>query len=147
MHCEQRGDHETRRRVAGERAQHEEEQGDVEYVEEDVLGVMRLGVEGEELHIDHVGDPRERMPVRRVDAGEGPADVVQREAVGDRGIDLDVGDVVEVDETSLECGSIARGGERAEHQQQEDPTASGGHRRAVSGRSIGPEGGGGADPT
>ena len=60
--------------------------------------VVPTRVQREELHVEHVGEPAERVPVRDVRAVEGPGDALQREALAHHLIAEDVGVVVAVDE-------------------------------------------------
>ncbi len=47
---------------------------------EDVLERVPSRTEPEELHVEHVRDPSERVPVRRVELGERPAQAFERQA-------------------------------------------------------------------
>ena len=55
-------------------------------------------VDAEERHVDLMRDPRQWMPIRRVQCGERPANVCEREAAGDVTVIDDVVVVVEIRE-------------------------------------------------
>ena len=50
-------------------------------MQEDVLVVMSGGIEAENVDVDGVGDPGERVPVAGITVREGPYGGVQRQAV------------------------------------------------------------------
>jgi hypothetical protein len=59
---------------------------------------MAACVHAEELAVDHMRDPRERMPVCRVERGERPSESRERNTAIDHWIFADVRGVVERDE-------------------------------------------------
>src|SRR5262249_699022 len=84
----------------------------VERVERDVHRVVSARLEAEELDVDHVTDPRERMPVRLVVPGQRPANVLESEPGRHVRIALDVRGVVEADEAGVERRPVAQDGGR-----------------------------------
>ena len=69
---EERGHQGARPQAAREEGQGQEEQRDVGRVQRHARRVMARGVEAEELDVEHVRHPGERVPVGRLHRGEGP---------------------------------------------------------------------------
>ena len=63
--------------------QEQEQHNRVGQVEEQADEVMPAGIQPEELDIQHVGNPRQRMPVARKAGLEGPGNVLPVEPVPD----------------------------------------------------------------
>ena len=57
------------------------EQQRAQRVQEKIHQVMTAALESEQLVIEHVGEPRERKPVRAFGSGERPCDTVRTEAL------------------------------------------------------------------
>lgn len=71
------------------------------------------GFDAENLGIEHVGNPRERMPIGSVKMGEGPRDALKGETARDHRIVADVFGVVVIDEVkSVHLPINAEDGER-----------------------------------
>jgi hypothetical protein len=67
-------------------------------VQRDADEQMCAGVPSEQLHIDHVRDPRQRMPIGLVDMCEGPLNARPRETTEHVRIVRDITRVIEIDE-------------------------------------------------
>ena len=110
---------------AGEPAEREEYQAAIQGVDEQVDEVMAGGAESEQLAINHVGHPGQRMPVGvvAVQTAEGPRDAVPGEA----GLDVRVGDnvtvVVVVDEVVPDDGPEREQGRRDQARTDEQGAA------------------------
>ena len=61
--------------------------------------VVTSGVESEQLDVFHVGQPRDRVPIGRIERGEGPRDAVFCQPVLDVLVGGDVHVVVVVQES------------------------------------------------
>ena len=72
VHGEEGGDEGAAPGRAGHAPEHQEDEDRVPGVEHSVHEVVRPGREPEELHVEHVGEPGERVPVEGVQRGEGP---------------------------------------------------------------------------
>ena len=94
---EERGHHGAAPGRAGERLQQGEEQCGVQGVEEDVGCVVAPGRQAEDLHVQHVGDPGDRVPVL-VALEQGPGQARGREATVDVDVPRHVVAVVEAHE-------------------------------------------------
>ena len=64
--------------------------------------MLRAGVRAEQLAVEHVRKPGERMPVAGMNGGEGPAEAGQRQAAFDERV---FGDVVRVVVTHKRVGA------------------------------------------
>ena len=80
--------------------------------------MMRAGIEAENSAGEHVGEPGDGDPVARVTGFEGPNNSVQREAVFDERIVVNVFVVVVVDE--FETPDMAVGDKGAEEEKEAD---------------------------
>ena len=98
-----------RRRDVNEQS---EQQQRVDDVEDEIGDVMGAGREPEELHVDEVRQPRQRMPVGVVERGERPRDGRARQPVCDVRVLTDVDGIVELDEIGA--------GEAAERKEGQD---------------------------
>ena len=74
------------------------EQQGIDDVEDDIDQVVPSRIQAEELYVHHMRDPGEGVPVVGMMGGEGPDDIVEREAGSYLGVFRDVLVVVEVDE-------------------------------------------------
>ena len=92
--------------------ENEEEQCGIERMQDQVRRMMAGRVRPVALNIQHVRQPRQRVPIRRVKRGEGPANAGRRDALLNVGIMSDVHVVVE------EHKVVAH--DRPEHEQRED---------------------------
>jgi hypothetical protein len=95
---EQRSDDEARSSGSGHRREDDEQHGGVRGVERGVHEVVGAGVEPEELDVEHVGEPRERVPVEGVEGRPGPEEPLPREALEDHRVLRHVHVVVVVEE-------------------------------------------------
>ncbi len=73
--------------------QRQEEKERARRVDPDAREMMPAGIHPVELDVEHVGDPRQRMPVRRISACQRPEEGVGSDPVTDMGI---VGHIVRV---------------------------------------------------
>jgi hypothetical protein len=78
-------------------------------------------VQPEELHVEHVGEPGERVPVRHVRAEEGPGGSLQGEALAHDLISEDVGVVVAVDELEATHTPVEEHHDQREPARQQPP--------------------------
>jgi hypothetical protein len=60
--------------------------------------MQRAGVGAEQLHVEHVREPGERVPIAQQAGGEGPARAVEGKAAAHDGVFADVARVVVLDE-------------------------------------------------
>jgi hypothetical protein len=74
VEAEQRGDERAPPRRAGHDVEQHEDERRVGGVQDDARRVVPGRGVAEELPVEHVGHPRDRMPVRHVARGPGPAD-------------------------------------------------------------------------
>ena len=81
--------------------QDEKQQCRIEQVKEEIDEVMKAGVKAEKADIEHVGEPRQRVPVRRGECREGPPDSLPRESLPDDGIVRHVERIVIIDEAEI----------------------------------------------
>jgi hypothetical protein len=98
MRGEQRGDAGAAPDGAGHAAQQREQEQRVERVQRDAHPMVRPCIETEALHVEHVRQPSQRMPVRRVRRFESPRDGVRAQAFEHVRVGVDVGAVVEAHE-------------------------------------------------
>ena len=93
MEREQRSHHPTASHVAGRAIQHPEEQQRIQQMNRDVDVVRAGGIVAEELPIQRMREPCQRMPVRGIARRQRPLDGLPMQA----GLDVNVlGDVVGV---------------------------------------------------
>ena len=118
MPGEQRSDKRRRPQGIREPQQQRKQQRGVGRVEQHVDEMMRAGIGAEQFAIQHVREPGERMPVRRVETRERPAEAVPRQA-GQHGMIFgDVFLVVEIHEAVMHDRQINH--QRGEREQQGD---------------------------
>ena len=67
-------------------------------MEKHVCEVMSTGVEPEQLAIEHMRNTRQRMPVSRVKMGKYSNHVIERDALDDARILININMVIEIDE-------------------------------------------------
>jgi len=82
MPREQRRDRRAPPRPARHTQQREKQQHGIRRVQQDVNEMLRAGTRAEQLPVEHVREPRERMPVRGVAAAERPRDAGRHDAAG-----------------------------------------------------------------
>jgi len=111
------------------------EQEGVGCVQADAHEVVPAAPEPEELHVGHVGEPGERVPVGGVEGGERPCQAAPREALADDGIFCDVDGVVEEDEIV-----VGDGGEGDRCQEEDSPGHDGAESSPPGARSLRPWG-------
>ena len=70
-------------------------------MQRDIGQMVAAGAQSVELAVEHVGEPRERMPIRGVAAGEGPRNPVGRHAALYMRVLINVFIVVVVDEREI----------------------------------------------
>ena len=83
---------------ASHSSQHQKQEHGIEDVQQDVRQMVPAGAQPEELAVEHVGKPRERMPIVRVVGGERPNDALPVEAGLDMGIGYYVVRIVTMNE-------------------------------------------------
>ena len=113
------GKHGRHKGTAPDRRRHARQQQEQHHraqrVNHHVDDVMSSGGHAKQGHVQHVGEPGQWMPVRRVPGGEGPPDTVQRQSALHVRVFGDVGGIVELDEAELVDRKIR--GARHDHQQ------------------------------
>ncbi len=88
-------------------------------MDERVHEQVRAGVQPEELAVNHMRQPGERMPVGGVKGGEGPGNPFQRQAADDHRVVPDVEIVIEVDELMTDHLRVDR--ESGDRQRERNP--------------------------
>ena len=109
--------------AAAERAGHSlkesKYQERVEGVEKKIGGMVSGWLEAEELAIEHVGEPGQRMPVAGVAGGESPTPAVQAETAPDHEVLGHIVRVVEVEELAVADQPVnAYGGDREKNAEE-----------------------------
>src|SRR5438046_3004829 len=103
MDSEECGDKRARPEGTRRAPQKNEKQDRIGGVQQDIDEDVPAGVETEELDVDHMRDPGERMPVRRVHRGGGPGDVRDRQSAVDVIVLDHVVGIIEADEWVMEA--------------------------------------------
>ena len=143
MQGKQPSHHEAATSVAGRSPKHPEEQSRIQGVEENVGVVMSASIQFEELIIQSVRQPGERMPVRGIKSCERPLHRVPVKA----GLDLEVANhivaVIEVNERIMLHRMVERDGGDDEQQSQSKAPAFrqrlGASREVIAGASFAAE--------
>src|SRR5207253_3379737 len=81
--------------------------------------MMTRGIQAEQLAIEHVGDPSERVPVGNIESSERPTNVLERQAGLNVRIEGDVRIVIVVNESIAGGGIVERQGAGDEQQNQD----------------------------
>jgi len=116
--CKQRRHKGVRPNRPGQTQQQYQQQEGVRDVKEHIDIMGRAGGEIEQLAIQHVRHPGDRMPVGRVPGGESPSDAVPGKPVLHHRIICDVIVVIVQRESVMRHGQINR--QHAQHEQQDD---------------------------
>src|SRR4051812_9981584 len=98
MKREERRHHRTAPARASHAAQEPEKDQNIRNVEERVDEEMAAGIESENLTVDHVRQPRKRVPVTGVEGGERPDDSPPAQAGRDHRVVANVKVIIEIDE-------------------------------------------------
>ena len=77
--------------------------------------MMARGIQAEQLAIEHVGDPSERVPVGNIESSERPTNVLKRQAGLNVRIEGDVRIVIVVNESIAGGGIVERQGGFGDH--------------------------------
>ena len=93
-----------------------EQQQAVDDVQQQTRDVVAAGPEPVNLAVQHVRQPRQRMPIAGVHTRERPLDASQRQASLDARVAADIVRVVKVDESLLCDGPVHAGGYEREQQ-------------------------------
>ena len=75
MQREERGDCRAAPELVRRTPQNQKQEHRIERVQHDVDQQNLPRIEAEHLHVRHVGNPRQRQPIRRIELREGPFDV------------------------------------------------------------------------
>src|SRR4051812_22313113 len=67
-------------------------------MKEDIGEMMAAWIQAIELAVQHVGKPREGVPIGRMDVRKRPPDSFSRQAPGDLRVPKDIGVVIQIDE-------------------------------------------------
>ncbi len=81
----------------------------------DIDQVLRRGIQAKQLAVRHVREPRERMPVGRVEGGKSPGDIAELQSCADMNVLRDVLGVIEVKEFVMPDAAIQQN--RSEHEE------------------------------
>ena len=100
------------------RSQHQKEKHRVGQVQQQAREMMPAGPASVDLHIEHVGKPRERVPEIGVECREAPENPLQGEPLEHGGVFRNVVVVVEVDEPKAD--HLPVNGQRGRDEQQRD---------------------------
>ena len=103
MNGEERGDDRAAPKRVRPSPQQKKKKQRVRDVPRDIHQMMFAGVEPEEAHVDHVRDPRQRMPVE-IERRHRPTNTVERETRLHVRVFSDVDGIVEVEE--LMCAEL-----------------------------------------
>src|SRR5436190_20867028 len=98
MPSEKGGDDSAAPKRTGHEFEREKKQQSVSGVQQHIRQVMRARFHPEELHVQHMRQPRERMPVAGVAAGKGPLHILPAQTILNLRVGRDVGRVVEMNE-------------------------------------------------
>ena len=120
MQRKQRRHHEAAAAEAGRSLQDPEQQHDIQHMQQHVHIVRAGRIQIEELAIQSVREPRQRMPRADAIGGEAPADGVPGHAVLHHGVLRDVDRVVVVDEREAVDAQIQRRGNDDEDQAERE---------------------------
>jgi hypothetical protein len=94
----------------------DKKQSTIDAMKQDVDEVMCSGIQAEELAIEHVGQPGDRVPIKRMSIDERPNDSPPGQTGADSWIVEDVIVIVVLNEVEVSSGPI----EKARQQRQED---------------------------
>ena len=72
----------------------------------DIDEVMRSGTQAKQLAIRHVGKPRKRMPVRRVETGKSPSHIAEIQTCADVNVLGDIWAVIQREELMMRDRTI-----------------------------------------
>src|SRR5439155_24568534 len=109
---------------AGGSEEDEKQQGYVGRVQQDAGQVKPARPVTEKRAVKHQGEPRQRVVVAVVDGGEGPADVVPRQAMEDARVFVDVLRIIVIDETAPRRRPEGDQGKGTEQNGEKDATQS-----------------------
>jgi len=98
VHPEQRCHERALPKIPGHSQKHKEQNNCTQYVEQDVYPVMPPRFQTEYRHIRHMGNPSDRMPIRRMECREGPRNSMLGQPLLDDRIFVNVDVIVIVDE-------------------------------------------------
>ena len=127
MPGKQRGDERAGPQRPGQLEQQQQQQHGIRRVKQDIDTMLCPGVQSEQLAIQHVRKPRDRMPVAGVSGGESPLDAGPRQAVLDDAIIRDVILVVVNDKAIVRHRPVSQ---QRDEREQQSYGARTGHRRA-----------------
>ena len=94
--CKERGDNPTAPERPSSETQEDKQQDGVDRVQSGTDKQVRAGIHSEQLHVQHVRDPRQRKPVKRVHMREGPHDSRPGQTAKDLLVFRDVQRIIEV---------------------------------------------------
>ena len=124
MEPEEDGHQQARPQRGSHPPQGQEEHEHVDGVDQDVREVVAPGMlqafRAEDLAVEHVREPGQRMPVVVFQAREGPGDRIPGQALGDVLVVVDVAVVVEIDEAEILVQGRPEGQDGAEQQHRAD---------------------------
>ena len=150
MQPEEDGHQQARPQGGSHPPQGHEEHEHVDGVDEDAREVVAPGMllkafRAEDLAVEHVREPGQRMPVVVFQAREGPGDRVPSQALVDVFVVIDVAVVVKIDEAEILVQGRPEGqdGAQEQHQRKRRPASRGSvprtRRRPVSRERPGPD--------
>ncbi len=98
MHGEDRGDESAAPKHSEHSPEDEEKRDRGPNVQEEIDKMRAARIDAEELAIEHVRNPRERLPTGEVSVSKSPDDSSRREPAVEMRISYDVGGPIEIDE-------------------------------------------------
>ena len=105
---------------AGHSVEEQKEKERVGDVEAEAGEMMAGRAQAVELHIQHVGEPGQRVPVGRVAGGESPPEALECQPGLDMEVFRDVIGIVKGDEPAAENGPVGEQGDEAEQQAEKE---------------------------
>ena len=106
MHGEEYGHEKTAPHGAGGPLQQPKQQQNVGCMQYDIDEVMSSGIQAKQLTIRHVGNPRKRMPVRRVKTAKSPNHIAEIQTCADVNVLGDIWAVIQREELMMRDRTI-----------------------------------------
>ena len=119
VQCEQRGHNHAAPDCAGDLIQEQKKKNCVGDVEQNADEMVHRGVLAEELAIEHVREPGERVPIAGVASGEGPFDVFPFQAALNVRVGGDVIRIVVIDKVVAKSVEVNREGDKRKQQAEQ----------------------------
>ena len=104
----------------GHSVEEQKEENRIREVEAEAGEMMAGWLQTVELGIQHVGEPRQRMPVGSVAGAESPREPLERQPRLDLEVFSDVVGIVKVHETASRCRPVGEQGRKAQQQAEQE---------------------------